>query len=166
MTRGLFDFGKFLGALALALMQPSAALAAPTQKARISGLSDVSFGLIVNFSVDQKNSQNICVYSQGSSGLYRVTANGSGPGGSFVLSSGNDSMPYEVQWSDVPGQATGTSLAPGIPLTGLSSDAGNQNCQSGPPATASLITILRGSDVSVARAGSYSGTITLLLAPE
>jgi hypothetical protein len=95
-----------------------------------------------------------------------VQATGSGSGGAFTLASGSASLAYEVQWSQVSGQTSGTQLSPNVALTGQVSSATQPSCNSGPSTSASLIVILRSAQLSAAAAGSYSGTLTLLVAPE
>lgn len=141
-------------------------LPASAQKARITNISDVSFGLISNLQADQRQSQNICLYSQSSGGRYSISASGSGSGSSFSLSSGANSLAYEVEWAAQSGQASGTQLSPNVVLTGQASSASHQSCNTGPATSASLTIILRGSELSQAREGSYSGTLTLLVAAE
>ncbi len=143
-----------------------AAAPAAAAKARITGLTDVAFGTIANLSVDAIRSQNVCVYSTSSTSGYNVTASGSGPGGAFQLSSGTQSLPFEVQWSSSTGQSSGTQLAPNVPLTGQVSSAAQQTCNSGPTASASLVVLLRSSSLSSATAGTYNGTLTLVVGPE
>lgn len=142
---------------------PAPALA---DKVRIGGLSDVDFGLIANLQADARRAQNICVYSNGAGNRYSVTAIGSGTGSSFALSNGSNSLAYEVEWSDQSGRTSGTNLAPNVAATGRVSSATQQTCNSGPVASASLIILLRSSALSQAREGSYSGSLTLLVAAE
>lgn len=141
-------------------------LPAAAQKARITNISDVSFGLISNLQADSRQSQNICVFSQSNGGAYSISASGSGAGSSFALTSGSDTLGYEVEWSPQSGRTTGTSLDPGVPLTGQTSAATHQSCNSGPANSASLTIVLRASQLSQAREGSYSGSLTLLVAAE
>ena len=151
-------------ALLIALCAPlTPALA---QNARVSGLSDVNLGLISNLQTDHRRSEDICVFSEGTGGAYGVAATGSGPGAAFALSSGIGTLPFQVEWSSVAGQSTGTPLTPGVPLIGQVSTAVNEFCNSGPPASASLTIVFRAADLSLAREGTYSGSLTLLIVPE
>jgi hypothetical protein len=149
----------------LASPVPLNALAAGTDKARIGGLSDVAFGTISNFSIDQKRSQSICIYSSSASASYNVTAYGSGNEGAFTLASGSGLLAYEVEWSGSSGQTTGIALTPNVPLAGLTSAAANPNCNPSPSTSASLVVVLRAAAVVAATAGSYSGTLTLIVGP-
>ncbi len=135
-------------------------------KVRVTNLSDVDFGLIANPQAEARRSQNICLFSNSAGGAYSVSASGSGAGSSFALASGSDSLAYEVEWSQTSGQGSGVSLAPAVPLTGQRSSATQQFCNSGPATSASMTIVLRAAELSRARQGSYSGTLTLLIAAE
>ena len=153
-----------LAGLALALaLAPQGAMA---QKVRITNLSDVDFGLIANPQLEARRSQNICVFSNSSGEAYSVSASGSGAGSSFALASGSDSLAYEVEWSQTSGQTSGIPLAPAVALTGQQSAATQQFCNSGPATSASMTIVLRAAELSRARQGNYSGTLTLLIAAE
>jgi hypothetical protein len=133
-------------------------------KVRISGLSDVNFGTISNIGVDAVQSQSVCVYSQNN--RYNVRADGSGASGAYVLSSGASNIAYEVRWNSQAGQSNGTGLSPGAALSGLTTNANNQNCSNGPSTTASLILVLPATTLSTATQGTYGGTLTLIVAEE
>jgi hypothetical protein len=155
----------FIGA-ALALALPAWSGLVAGNNARITGLSDVAFGTVANLQSDSARSQNICVYSNSPTNGYYVQATGSGSGGAFTLASGANALSYEVQWASVSGQSAGTMLSPNVALTGQVSSATQPSCNSGPSSSASLIIILRSASLSSASAGTYSGTLTLLVAPE
>lgn len=160
-----------LGCLLAACSAPFAASPAEAgDVVRISGLSDASFGTITNFAVDAVRSQSVCLHSKSPpANNYSITATGSGTGGAFLLSSGSDTLPYEVQWSDLANQSAGTQLVANRPLTGQHSPSGPgspDDCSSGPATTASLVVILRSSALNMATSGTYAGTLTLLVAPE
>jgi hypothetical protein len=148
------------------LLPASPALAAANDKVRITGLSDVAFGTIANFGVDAVRSESVCLYSNSVANGYNVTAIGTGPGGAFQASSGTLALPFEVQWSSSAGQSSGAGLSPNIPPTGQISTATQQTCNSGPATSASLIVILRSTALSSATAGTYNGSVTLLIGPE
>lgn len=152
----------------------SMAIATPATAAsvEINNLSDVAFGTITNFGADAVNAQSVCVFAKSPPGdNYNITASGSGTGGAFLLSSGSANLPYDVQWADTPSKSVGTQLVANQPLTGQHSNYGNGNtgdCSRAPVpgVTASLIVILRSQAISAASSGNYSGTLTLLVAPE
>lgn len=155
-----------LWAAAFALLTcPSPALA-QRGSVRISNLADVPFGTINNLAIDSTRTQNLCVFSGGGTPNYRVTAFGDGGGGAFTLSSGSDVLDYEVQWSESPGQSSGTVLSPNAPLAGLATSASHPFCSSGPSSSASLIVLIRSSALGEATAGNYSGTLTIIIGAE
>jgi hypothetical protein len=157
-------------ALALCTALLPALIAAPTfaasNKVRITNLSDVSFGTIANLSLDAVVSQSVCLYADTNTNGYNVTASGTGAAGAFALSSGTASLPYDVEWSNSAGKTSGTQLTANVPLTGQVSAATHQSCSNGPASSASLILVLRSAALSSASAGTYSGTLTLLVGPE
>lgn len=98
-----------------------------------------------------------------SSSRYRVTATGSGTGGAFTLSSGTSTLAYKVEYA---GRTGGfTQLSPGIALTGLNGDTQAQCVGLSRQSERVRITILAAT-LAAAPAGSYSGTLTLTVAPE
>ncbi len=146
---------------------PSASHASAADKVRISALSDLSFGIITNFAADSVRSESLCLYAKSPPlDQYRITASGSGPGGSFDLTSGSDNLPYEVQWSASAGQSVGVPLMANQPLTAQQATASVDDCSKGAATTASLVVVVRSAAVSAASSGSYTGTLTLLVAPE
>lgn len=141
--------------------------ASAANRVRISALADVSFGAITNFGADSIRSQSVCLFAKSPPlDQYRITATGSGPGGAFELSSGSDTLAYEVEWSASAGQSTGAPLVANQPLTGQQNTAVADDCSKGPATTASLIVVLRSAALTTATSGNYTGTLTLLVAPE
>ena len=138
---------------------------AASDKARLTALSDVPFGLIPG-TADQTASQNLCAYSSTTTGGYNVTAVGSGNGGAFTLSSGAATLAYDVLWSGSANQSGGTALVPGTAASGFTSTASQQTCNSGPSTTASLTVVIRSATLTAAMAGSYVGTLQITIAPE
>ncbi len=153
-------------ALVLAALAAAQSVPAHAQKVRITNIADVNFGLLSNLQADSRRSQNICVFSNSSGGAYSVAASGSGPGSAFTLSNGAHALAYEVEWAQQSGQSSGASLAPNVALTGRTSAATHQFCNSGPATSASLTIVLRSAALAQAREGNYSGSLTLLIAAE
>jgi hypothetical protein len=147
-----------IAAAALAFVATGAPAAA--QGVQVSGLSDVAFGMIGSFGTDLVRSQSICAFSGLLGGRYTVTASGSGAGGAFTLSNGVAVLPYEVQWSATAGQSAGTGLTANVPLGGQTMLL---SCPVLQTSNTSLIVILRAASLSVATAGTYSGTLTVIL---
>lgn len=155
--------------LALLLLLPLIIAGEPasaaSNKVRITKLVDIAFGTIANLGADAVRSESVCLFADTNTNGYNVTATGTGTGGAFELS-GPGSMAYDVQWSSSSGQSSGTQLVPNVPLTGQVSSATQQTCGTGPATSASLVVILRAAALSSAGAGTYSGTLTVLIGPE
>lgn len=135
-------------------------------RVQLSGLSDVTFAN-QDPAVDASNAQNVCVWSNTITRGYRVTATGSGASSAFTLANGADTVPYSVEWAGTSGQSSGTALAAGTALTGLTSSATNPTCSAGAAASASLVVKIAAADLQAMQAAAtYSGTLTLLVAPE
>ena len=155
-----------LSFLAFTLCVPNGSAHAQSNNVRITKLSDVSFGLIADLGSHAVRSQDVCLFAQTATRGYNIRGVGSGPGGSYDLTSGSTFLPYEVQWSSVAGRTTGSDLPANGVLTGQISSATQQECKNGPSTSASLIVILSSDALSSATAGSYSGTLTLVVGPE
>jgi hypothetical protein len=140
--------------------------AADAQQARLTKLTDVAFGALSSTASDVSNNQNVCAYAISLSGLYSIRASGSGTGGALTLSSGGAAMPYEVQWAASPNQSSGTALPANTTVSGFADGLVNDTCSLINTASASLIVILRTAALSGATAGSYSGTLTLVIAAQ
>ena len=160
-----FRKGAPAAVVSLVLLVCGRAEAAAT--GQINKLSDVAFTAL-NPLVAATNSQSLCVYSSGTGKGYSITATGSGAGGAFQLSAGSGLLlSYGVQWSSSSGAASGTSMSAGVALTGQTSTATIAGCTLGAATTASLIVAIAPADLQSATTGvSYSGMLTLLLAPQ
>lgn len=148
------------------LLLASSQAAAQSNKGRITGLSDVTLGEISNAGADRRVSQSICAFSQSDFNTYSVVAFGNGIAGKFTLSSGVSELAYEVEWSSSSNQQTGVALDPGVAVSGLPTLATHQTCRSGPSSSASLIILVRASEANSARAGAYSGGLSITLSPD
>lgn len=134
-------------------------------RVQISGLSDIAFGSVDPTSA-AASAENVCVWSNTSGKGYTVTASGNGAANAFTLGDGTNTLPYSVEWAGSSGQSSGTALASGSALGGLSSTATSPTCSAGPAATASLIVKMTAANLQAAVASSYTGTLTLVVAPQ
>jgi hypothetical protein len=132
---------------------------------QISNLSDVGFGAIANLQADMSQSQTVCAFSNLLSARYSITATGSGAGGAFTITNGAATLPYDVQWNAAANQTSGTALSAGAALTGQISGALTLGCTLGLTPSGSLTIILRAAALSNAAAGDFSGTLSLMIAP-
>jgi hypothetical protein len=135
-------------------------------KIQLTGLTDVSF-LNQDPTVAAASTQNVCVWSNTSTKGYNVTATGSGAGSAFTLANAALTVPYSVEWAGTSGQSSGTALTSGSALTGLTSVATNATCSAGASSSASLIVKISSANLQTMQAATnYTGTLTLVVAPE
>lgn len=142
---------------------------AEAQTAQLTKLTDINFGSIASPASDANSSQNVCAFAAGLSGRYGMRASGSGTGGTLTLSGGGASMPYEVQWAASSNQTSGTALPANTTVGGFADGLAtvvDQSCSLLAATSASLIVIIRAATLNGATAGSYSGTLTLVIAPQ
>ena len=135
-------------------------------RVQLTGLSDVFF-LNQDPATAALNAQSVCVWSNTSTKGYNVTASGSGAASAFSLSNGALTVPYTVEWSGTSGQTSGATLSAGSAVTGLTSAATNATCSSGASSSASLIVKISTASLQTMQAATtYTGTLTLVVAPE
>lgn len=138
-------------------------------RVQISGLADFTFGTL-DPSTAASTSKNVCVWSNTATKGYNITAtgDGGGSGNSFKLTNGSTTLDYGVQWAGSSGQSTGTALTTNTAATGFTSTATSPTCASGATSTASLIVTFSTAQMqaAVGSATAYTGTLTLLVAPE
>ncbi len=132
---------------------------------RIGGLSDVAL------SVNSKSvTQNFCVYTNNTTGLYRLTVAGAnGANGALAMTHGNNSIPYEVAVHNVQGGANG-----GIHLfhsgdaenfINASHAVGAIDCNDASDKTATMVISVTESALAVPQ-GLYTDTLTLTVAAQ
>jgi len=132
----------------------------------LTGLTDVSL-LNQDPTVDALSAQNVCVWSNTNTKGYYVTATGSGIASAFTLSNGATIVPYNVEWAGSSGQSAGTPLVTATALHGLISTATNPTCVAGPSSSASLVVKIPSPNLQAMQpATTYTGTLTLVVAPE
>lgn len=135
-----------------------------SNKVRITQLSDVAFGFVAG-PADQQISQNLCIFANTSNDTYSVVATGSGASSAFELVSASDRLPFDVQWSETSGQPGGTTLDAGVASPAFTSNATQQSCNSGPSTSATLTLVLRAAQVDQVTAGSYTGSLQIMIVP-
>jgi hypothetical protein len=160
---GIDILRRAVPALCAALLAlPDAAGAATANPA----LNDFAFGNVASLNSDLTKSQSTCSFSGVTPMTYSVTASGTG-GGAFTVTNGTSTVPYEVQWAQMANAASGANLTPNVALanqsgggllTGLTCALGLLN--------ATAIVIVRATSLQAATAGSYSGTLTLILSSQ
>lgn len=153
----MLDTLKFLvpGLLLAALVSTSA-----MAEVQISGLGDFTFASLRPDTGNQQLNQDICVYN--SDGInYRITITGSGTQQQFELT-GAGTLPFQVFWNDMTGTMGNKEMTPNIPQQ-FTNASQTQFCPSG--ANANLQIQILASEIEKAVAGSYSGTLNILIEP-
>lgn len=129
-------------------------------KVRISGLSDISGTF--NGTNDIVGNSAACIYRNGT-GNYSIRAEGSGQNGSFVIASGSTTVPYQVSFNDGSGLV---AMSSGVDLIGRTgADRFSPSCATNGN-TASVAVTIAATDLAQVPGANYSGTLTLVVAPE
>ena len=126
---------------------------------KISNLANVTLPDFAG--VDVSQTQGACIYSNSTGGGYRITATATG--GAFNLVNGANTIPYTVDYND--GSGTGF-----LPLTHGSqvakSGASNVDDDCGGAGTNATVQVnVAAADASSAPQGTYTSTLTLIVAP-
>ncbi len=134
-----------------------------THQVQISDLDDMT----VDYAgwdgiADLKTTESVCVWSNANGGHYNITATGSGGSGAFEITGGAGTLPYTVDWT---GGGAATTLTTGTVAAGMTGANHGVDCTAGGN-TATLDVTLAAVNLSTAAAGTYAGTLTLLVAPE
>lgn len=137
---------------------------------QISNLSDITLSP-TDLTATATSNQNVCVWSNTATKGYNITAtgnNGGGVGTAFAVGGASlTPVPYTVEWAGTTGQTSGTALTAGTNATGFTSNATSATCASGASPSASLIVRISAANLQAMRATTnYTGTLTLLVAPE
>lgn len=150
---------------------------AQADQMRISNLSTLTMPMWIIGDPDVVLDELVCIYRENTSGTdrsYAITAIGDGPG--FALTNPPYSLIYNVTWNDGgAGNPTGGStstLVNNIALSGLTNarikedvPTNSDDCNGGASPTAQLRITVTNAHLQAAPAGTYSGTLTLVLAP-
>ena len=133
-------------------------------RARISGLTDVSFAS-VDPAVDAASSQGPCVWSNTSTRKYTIVATGNGTANAFTLTDGTVTVPYSVGWAATSGATTLTSLATGTASAAFTATGTNITCSGGADSTLK-VSILASDLQNMVATNTYNGTLTLVVTPQ
>jgi len=111
---------------------------------------------------------DVCIYALLTLPLTDYTITVSSPGG-YVLTNGMQQIPYSLYWEDSGagslGSSGGTQLTNGVALTGqMNANILSTSCALGTTGPNARLTLkISTTDMTNALAGTYNGTITLLL---
>ncbi len=125
---------------------------------RISNLQDILLGTFAG--VDVSGSSGACIY-RNSATTYQITGTGDGAANAFTLTDGTSTVPYSVSYTD---SAATSSMTSGVALTARDGADNDVDClNTGDNATVDVT--VTAADASTLPAGTYAGTLTLVVAP-
>ncbi len=127
---------------------------------KISNLDDIDLGTWSG-SGDLVGSDENCVWS--TTRGYNLTASGSGAGNAFTITDGANDIAYSVAWDDT--DSTDQAVTVGTALSAQVTNAVSVNCAARGD-TANVAVTISEADMAAAPAGTYNGTLTLIVAPE
>ena len=132
---------------------------------RITGLQDVTFSTFSG-SGDLTANRSVCVWTNASSGQYRVTAHGDGAESAFTVVKQGDAtktIPYTVSWITVDGTVVLTKQQSSATRSGANTVS--STCSSGSSAPASFEITVDDEAILERPAGTYVGILTLSISP-
>ncbi|MDC0359041.1 hypothetical protein OAO01_09515 [Oligoflexia bacterium] len=110
-------------------------------------------------------SDDLCIYTNDSAAVYRVTATGDGSGGAFEVSDLlTNTMSYKIRWNDQTGTTGNVELTSGsqsAQQSGANTTA--QDCSGGDNANVEIL--IENSELTLTPSGTFTGTLTLLVEP-
>lgn len=136
---------------------------AAAQQVIINRIDDLPFGTWSGAGQMQQTMLH-CVGSTTLGNGFNVRATGSGTGGAFTIASGVGSLAYTVEYRS-PTAGSFQTLTAGITRSGFSGTT-TLNCILFSTEPAAVRVTFSAANLAAARAGSYSGTLTLTVAPE
>lgn len=129
---------------------------------RVSGLTDIPFGIHTPGS-DRTAERTFCVYSNNDAGGYSITISSPNQdgGGNFFLNGTADAIPYDVYFKDNTTAGFGTQVG-ASPIAGTGNNAAS-NCSNVDNAKISVN--VNDTEIVESKTGTYSDTLTILVAP-
>ena len=130
---------------------------------QLTQLQDFSLGNWVGVGNAQAT-DDFCVFRNGYGG-FAITANGNNDsGGNFKVSSGTNTLPYSIEFSD---GGAWYSAAPGSTLNAATTGfTGNSTRDCGGGTSHKMRVTLQQLDLGAAQAGAYSDTVTIRIEPQ
>ena len=129
---------------------------------RVNNLDDIDLGTFAGGAGDLTGSDSFCVYRNGLDG-FNITMTGDGAASAFELTDGTNTLPYAVEFVNGSAQAITT----GSTLTGQTGAfTANDTCDNGTSNNVAVNITVANGDLATVPAGSYAGTLTMVVAPE
>lgn len=145
-------------------VNPSIDLSIPSL-VRIYGIANLPLGSYTGAPQGVSANDDVCVWTNQSSGNYKVTARGSGVNDAFTMSNGTGgTLPYEVKWNNATGTVGSVALTKGVQSSTFSiavrppsSCAGSEN--------ANFQVLISQTELLKVKPGVYTGVLSLEIAP-
>jgi len=128
------------------------------EQVQISNMNDISFGSWSG-SLSMEQTDAVCIYNDSANTNYKISA--TSPGGVFRMTNGGNNLNFEVRFQGSSGGFV--QLTHGSPSNFTAANISSSNCSGGTNAT--LKVTVTESDLAAAKAGTYSGSLSLLLEP-
>lgn len=128
---------------------------------QISNLADIVLGTFGG--TDASGTSAACIY-RNSAPSYQITGTGNGTANAFTLTDGTSTVPYSVSFSDEASGASAASLTSGVALTAQTGADVSPTCATAGD-NAQIAVTVAAADAATLPAGSYAGTLTLVVAP-
>lgn len=120
---------------------------------------------------DLRDNDDLCIGTTGTA-EYIIRADGQGAGNNFILTNGSEQLPYRVFWNDTTGTAGNFELTAGVQSTNLTNPpnsftfiGGNSYICTG-NRDANVEILVEESSLQAAKAGNYTGVLTLTMVPQ
>jgi hypothetical protein len=130
------------------------------EEVHISNLTDIVLPTFTG--ADVNGTSGACIYRSGGTGLYQITGTGSGPANAFELTDATNSVNYSVTYDDGSGAVPMTS---GLALNAANAQGVDDNCVGLGADNATIDVTVLAVDAGILPASTYTGTLTLLVAP-
>lgn len=132
-------------------------------QARITSVTDINLGTWTIATGAPTGFDDVCVYT--STGSYEVTTtSANNTGASYRLYDGSANyIVYTVNWNDATGGG-GAAMTHGTAMTGQTGDSTSETCSGGQ--NASVQVDITNANMIAAVAGTYTDTLTMVVAPE
>ncbi len=130
---------------------------------RISQLDDINLGTWDGVTDPLAGFDDLCVYS--STRAYKLTASGSGAASAFTVSDGGtNTIAYSVTWRDE--NNVSQALTTGVQVSNIPANHNSVTCNGGGNNNARVTVSMTAANLGAAVAGTYTGVLTLTVAPE
>lgn len=155
---------RFAALLAIALVIALAPPPARAQQVIVNGLDDIDLGTWSGAGGMTATMDHCLGIGNGTTDRGRLTITGSGAGGAFTLDggAGTTPLPFTVDYN--PRGSGWRAVTAGVAMTNLRGTRAT-SCLAGTQGSRIRVTIAE-SAIAAARAATYSGVLTLVVAPE